>query len=160
YAGVRLEGTYRSRGSWPERKCSSATNCQGITMRSLNRIVAALAFIGLSWFCFAQAPATSSASEYRIAGIVIDAKTRNPLPRARVQITNVKSTPNPQVVISSDDGHFEFHTGAGKFSLQASKRGYITSGYDQHEQFWTGIVTGAGLDTENLILRIPPVASL
>jgi len=47
---------------------------------------------------------------------------------------------------------------AGKYSLQGDKRGFLAGFYDQHEQFWTAIVTGAGIDTENLILRLPPAA--
>jgi len=97
---------------------------------------------------------------YRIAGTALDAKTGYPLARARVTITEARNEQNVQSYISSDDGHFEFQTPAGKFSLQAAKRGYITSAYNQHDQFWTAIVTGAGIDTEHLILRVTPSAVL
>jgi hypothetical protein len=78
-----------------------------------------------------------------------------PLSRARVSLRDVK---NPQYLISmitGDDGRFEFsNLAAGKYFLLGAKRGYIPAAYDQHEQFSTAIVTGAGLDTENLNLRL------
>ena len=50
-------------------------------------------------------------------------------------------------------GKFEFNgLAAGKYSLVGAKRGFVTSAYDQHDQFSTAIVTGAGLETEALIL--------
>lgn len=97
---------------------------------------------------------------YRIAGTAVDAKTGNPLARARVQIMNARNRQETQSYITSEDGHYEFHVPAGKFGLQAARRGYIPSAYKQHDQFSTGIVTGAGLDTENLILRVVPSAVL
>src|SRR5271154_5791071 len=63
--------------------------------------------------------------------------------------------------ITSEDGRFEFtQLPAGKYALQGAKRGFIEAGYDQHEQFSTAIVTGAGLDTEHLMLRLSPFAVL
>ena len=123
--------------------------------------LAAVGFLALgAWAQPAQQPTPAINGSYRIAGTVVDAKTGNRLARARVTITEARNERNVQSFISSDDGHFEFHTTAGKFSLQAAKRGYITSAYNQHDQFWTAIVTGAGIDTENLVLRVTPSAVL
>ena len=89
----------------------------------------------------------------------VSAREGYPLSRARVSLRDVK---NPQYLISmitGDDGRFEFsNLPAGKYSLLGAKRGYITAAYDQHEQFSTAIVTGAGLDTENLNLRLASTA--
>jgi hypothetical protein len=81
------------------------------------------------------------------------------LARARVSIGNVKNQKEVFSVVTSDDGKFEF-TGLapGKYFLQGQKRGFLPASYDQHEQYSTAIVTGAGVDTENLILRLPPAA--
>ena len=79
--------------------------------------------------------------------------------RARVGILEVSHPQDVRFVITSDDGHFEFtQLSAGKYPLQAAKRGFIESAYEQHDQFSTAIVTGAGLDTEHLILRLAPFA--
>ncbi len=97
---------------------------------------------------------------FRIAGTVANAKAGNPLARTRVTIADAKNRQSTQSTIASDDGRFEFHVPAGKFSLTGAKRGYITAAYNQHDQFSTAIVTGVGLDTENLVLRLAPNAVL
>jgi hypothetical protein len=64
-------------------------------------------------------------------------------------------------MVTGNDGRFEFsNLPEGKYSLVGAKRGYIAGFYEQHEQFSTAIVTGAGLDTENLKLRLIPAAML
>jgi hypothetical protein len=112
----------------------------------------------------AQTPAQvpgGSVGHYRISGTIISAREGYPLSRARVSLQDVKSPQNQIFMITGDDGHFEFvNLPAGKFSLLGAKRGYITSSYDQHEQFSTAIVTGAGVDTENLTLRLAPTGVL
>jgi len=75
-------------------------------------------------------------------------------------VTETKNPQNTQSMVTAEDGRFQFQVGAGKYSLQGLKRGFLTFAYEQHENFWTGIVTGAGLDTENLILRLPPTAMI
>src|SRR5207248_2995772 len=49
---------------------------------------------------------------------------------------------------------------AGKYSILAERHGYPSQGYDSHEQYGTAIVTGAGQDTEHLIFRLKPAASI
>ena len=96
---------------------------------------------------------------YRIAGTVLNAKAGNPLSRCRVTITDLKKQ-DVQSVITGDDGRFEFHVPAGRYSLEGEKRGFIGALYNQHEQLSTAIVAGADLDTENLALRLAPNAVL
>jgi hypothetical protein len=97
---------------------------------------------------------------YRIAGTVVNAKAGNALARCRVTIIDSKNRQSVKVAITGDDGRFEFHVPAGKFTLEGAKRGFITASYNQHEQFSTAIVTGADLDTENLVLRLAANAVL
>jgi hypothetical protein len=108
----------------------------------------------------AQVPA-GGIGHFRVAGTILSASEGHPLSRARVSLQDVK---NPQVqvfMITKDDGHFEFaNVRPGKYSLVGAKRGYITAAYDEHDQFSTAIVTGAGVDTENLTLRLVPTAML
>jgi hypothetical protein len=64
-------------------------------------------------------------------------------------------------VLSGDDGSFVFENlPAGKYSLRGRRRGFIEAAYNQHEQFWTAIVTGAGVDTGSIVFRLEPAASL
>jgi len=129
--------------------------------------LAALAVAGLSCILSNVVAQTNNAERgqiptgpWRIAGTVVNAKGGGSLTRARVTIMDAKIRQNVQSVVTSDDGRFEFHVPAGKFALQGAKRGFITAAYNQHDQFSTAIVTGAGIDTENLTLRISPNAVL
>ena len=85
----------------------------------------------------------------------------NPLARARVSIFDTRNPQTRQSVITSEDGRFEFkQLSPGKYALQGAKRGFISAAYDEHEGFSTAIVTGTGLDTEHLVLRLSPSAVL
>jgi protocatechuate 3,4-dioxygenase beta subunit len=98
---------------------------------------------------------------FRIAGVVVNAKTGSPLPRARVSISDTRNPQRSASTLTSEDGKFTFNTvPAGKFALEGAKRGFIRAAYDQHDQFSTAIAAGAGLDTENLVLRLDPAAVL
>ncbi len=130
--------------------------------RRASRLLLAGVCFGLSVLATVQAGSTAqgnSAGGFRIAGTVVSKTDGHPLAYARVVIRNARNGQRPQSAITADDGKFEF-TGvpAGKYGLEGAKRGFITSGYDQHEFFWTAIVTGAGLDTENLVLKVAPDA--
>jgi hypothetical protein len=103
----------------------------------------------------------SLAGSFRIAGRVVNAKTGSPLARARVSITDARNAQRTASILTSGDGKFEFSgVPAGKFALEGAARGFIRAAYDQHDQFSTAIVTGAGLDTESLVLGLDPVAVL
>jgi protocatechuate 3,4-dioxygenase beta subunit len=102
-----------------------------------------------------------SIGHFRIAGTIVSASEGHPLSRARVSLQDVKDRQNQIFMITGGDGHFEFaNLHSGKYSLVGAKRGYITAAYDEHELFSTAIVTGAGVDTENLTLRLVPTAVL
>jgi hypothetical protein len=106
-------------------------------------------------------PPNLSGGTFRIAGRIVDAKTGYPIPRARVSAIDTSNPQRAVSMMSSEDGRFEFSgLPAGKFALEGAKRGFIRAAYDQHDQFSTAIVTGAGLETENLVLRLDPMAVL
>jgi protocatechuate 3,4-dioxygenase beta subunit len=98
---------------------------------------------------------------FRIAGQVVNALAASPLARARVTIVDTKNRQKTEWTLSGEDGSFEFlKLGAGKYALNGAKRGFIPAAYEQHGQYSTAIVTGAGLDTEHLVLRLTPDALL
>ena len=125
------------------------------------RMLLACALAG-GGFLFAQQatpPQSGNSGAYRIAGMVISKTDGHPLARARVAITDARNSRKSQFVITGEDGKFAFdQLPAGKYSLAGAKRGFISAFYDQHEQFSTAIVTGAGVDTESLILKLAPNA--
>jgi len=130
---------------------------------TLSRVALGLALLFLrASVLWAQTPKVEPipTGPYRIAGTVVNAKGGSSLARVRVQIMEAGNLQRQRSLVTDDDGRFEFRVPAGKFALQGARRGFITSSYNQHEQFSTAIVTGADLDTEHLVLRLPPVAVL
>src|ERR1700730_1565004 len=111
---------------------------------------------------FAQTRATPEVAAvglYKVAGTVVNSVTGSALAQARVALVDTKSRKNFTRLITSEDGHFEFPSiPAGKYSLQAARRGFIPGSYEQHEQFSTAIVTGPELETDSLLLRLTPMA--
>ncbi len=105
--------------------------------------------------------ASTAASSYRIAGRTVSAADGHPLPGATVLIVNTKTQQQVASTLAGEDGGFSFpDLRADKYSLQAVTTGYLASAYDQHEIFSTAIVTGAGLNTDSLVLRVTPAAIL
>ncbi len=127
------------------------------SMRSFILFALFVAMISLS--SAAQQSTPVQQRKFRVSGTVMGGGS--PVARARVFLSNVKNPQNKRSTIASDEGHFEFNQiPTGKYSLEGAKRGYVTQAYDQHDQFSTAIVTGAGIDTENLILSLMPAAIL
>lgn len=122
--------------------------------------------LALTVFCAAQTDvppqrgATASAT-YRIAGSVINASTGEPVRRATVAAL---SEDNGQIVQSTQtdaEGRFALeHLPAGKYPLTASRRGFRTSFYDEHDDYNSAIVTGPDQDTSHLVFRLMPGAVL
>ncbi|HZC65515.1 MAG TPA: carboxypeptidase regulatory-like domain-containing protein [Candidatus Dormibacteraeota bacterium] len=107
--------------------------------------------------------ATSGASVpqgfFRIAGTVVNAKTGEALARAQVSLADTRNRAAMINVVTGSDGRFEFTgLGAAKYSLNGSKRGFLSAGYEQHEVFSTAIVTGPNFATDKLELRLTPTA--
>ena len=98
---------------------------------------------------------------FRVAGVVVSSVTGAPLPQARVFLSSTTNRRESASMVTQEDGRFQF-TGlpAGKYSLQGARRGYLAAAYEQHEQYSTAIVTAADLDTQNLTLRLVPMAQL
>jgi hypothetical protein len=121
-------------------------------------LVAMLLSVGIA----AQTPAPSPPSTgYRIAGLVVSSLTAQPLARAMVSITSTANRQSTQTVETQADGRFAFSgRPAGKYSLTASAHGYRAQGFNQHGNFFTGIVIGPDLDAANLLFRLVPDAGI
>jgi hypothetical protein len=121
--------------------------------------VAACAFLCGCLSVRAQAPAPA-ANGFRIAGVLSNAVTGEPVRRGVVQALD--STGHAVAAITTDaDGRFVLdHLAAAKFQLLASKRGFRTASYDEHDEFATSIVTGPDQDTIHLQYKLMPNAVL
>jgi hypothetical protein len=129
-------------------------------IRSL--LMTALCLLGARALTAAQTPSTPQTTPgngYRIAGTIVSKTDGHPLARARVTVRDARNPQKFESVVTAENGKFEFNgVPAGKYDLHGAKRGYVSASYDQHDQFSTAIVTGAGLETEALILRLAPAA--
>jgi hypothetical protein len=66
-----------------------------------------------------------------------------------------------QSVFSGDDGRFSLSgLPPAKYQLTASKRGFRTAYFDQHDDYNSAVVTGPDQDTSNLTFRLTPDAVL
>jgi len=101
---------------------------------------------------------------FRIAGIVVDALTGRPIPSASVAIaplTHGEERDISKSVVTGADGRFSFAgLSQGKYSLNGRARGFSFQAYDHHDQYATAIATGPGLDSEHLVFRLQPDASV
>lgn len=100
-----------------------------------------------------------NAGRYTISGVLTSASTGQPLDRADVTL----HTPTGETLVAEtttgQDGRFVFRSlAAGKYSLAASRRGYIAAAYDEHEGYSTAIVTGEGLTSDGLTFPLSPRA--
>ncbi len=119
-----------------------------------------------SWLGARIATAQSAAPQrdapnvtYKIAGVAVDSVTGAPLAEARISLVDTKTRKGVLQQKTTEGGRFEFAgLTMGKYSLDGSKRGYISASYEQHEEYSTAIVTGPELKTDALVLRLNPVA--
>jgi 5-hydroxyisourate hydrolase-like protein (transthyretin family) len=107
-----------------------------------------------------HAPAPAS-TQFRITGTVVNALEGTPIPNAEVSIARMGSEDQEVGVIAGDDGRFAFLISSpGKYSLTARHSGFAKQAYLQHGNFASAIAVGANLDSENIVLRILPDASI
>ncbi|MDR3741153.1 MAG: carboxypeptidase-like regulatory domain-containing protein [Terracidiphilus sp.] len=103
----------------------------------------------------------SAANTYRIAGTVVNAVTGGPVRGATVAVLAVEDSRRIASTQTGNDGRFAIEgLAAAKYQLIASKRGYSTAAYEEHEEYSSAIVAGVGLDTGSLVFRLTPGAVL
>jgi protocatechuate 3,4-dioxygenase beta subunit len=104
--------------------------------------------------------ALSGPATFSISGTVVSTTTGTPLDRAEVSLST--SGPRGSQLahsITTENGSFRFdRLQAGKYRLDASRRGYIAAGYQDHDGFVTAIVTGRNLSSDGIRLELLPTA--
>ena len=106
-------------------------------------------------------PALPQAALSRITGTVVNSASGEPVQRVTVSALSTSDHRTIASVESGNDGRFALEgLAAAKYELAAYKRGFLLSLYDEHELYNSAIVTGEGQQTEGLIFRIMPSASL
>ena len=118
--------------------------------------------IGLS----AQPQQTATTPQgYRIVGVVVNSLNGQPVTGASVAIA--RTTPQgtnrevSQTVTTGADGRFAFAGLArSKYSLMATARGFAMQFFEHHDAYATAIAVGPDLDSEHLVFRLDPDASI
>ncbi len=111
------------------------------------------------------AVSTSATQRYRIAGVVVNSITGQPLPGASVAIA--PTTPQggsrdvSQEMVTGDDGRFAFAgLTRGKYSLMAEARGFALQYFEHHDAYSSAIAVGPDLDSEHLVFHVEQDASI
>ena len=109
----------------------------------------------------AQPSNTPAQTKFRISGTVVDAVRGGALPDIEVSIGTSQAESLLQTVTTGPDGRFEFDgLPPAKYAMTANARGYGQQGFEEHEGYFTGIVTGPGMASENLQFRLKPESSI
>lgn len=108
----------------------------------------------------AQTPAANT--HHEISGMVVSAKSGEPLPNT--SITAILSSTRKATAETLTDATGRFRISDvpdGKYDLVASRKGYVTSSYQQHAGgINTAIVTGNGLISTGLLFQLDPLARI
>jgi hypothetical protein len=105
------------------------------------------------WLAWLMAAAAQASGGYRIAGIVVNSATSQPIAGARMTLVPLDRRDQQMSAVTGDGGRFAF-TGLAprRYELAGYRRGLLAG-------MRTGaIVTGPDQDTENTVLRLPPPA--
>ncbi len=101
---------------------------------------------------------------YRIAGVVVNWATGQPVAGASVAIAPTTQGTERDIshsVTTGADGRFAFAgLSRGKYSLVAAAHGFMFQGFERHGMYATAIVAGPDLDSEHLVFRLQPDASI
>jgi protocatechuate 3,4-dioxygenase beta subunit len=98
---------------------------------------------------------------FKIAGTVVNAVTGAALARAKVTLADTRYRARQIATLADDNGHFEFAgLPPGKYALQGSRAGFLLSSYEQHGGYSTAVVTGPEFQTDSLVLRLMPMATI
>lgn len=99
---------------------------------------------------------------YTISGTVVAESSGKPLKQVMVGIREAhQRKPAEAAVLTGEDGRFVFgNLPRGKFSLTAQKKGGFVQGFHQDGSYSTAIVTGPGLNSENILFPITLLGSI
>ena len=131
-------------------------------MRSFTKTAGAIVLAIVCAVALAQTGTSpQAASSYRIAGMVVNAVTGEPVRDACVAVLGEEDSRRIASALSGNDGRFAIDgLAAAKYQLVASRRGYSTAAYNEHGEYSSAVVTGEGQDTGNLVFGLTPGAVL
>jgi hypothetical protein len=109
----------------------------------------------------AQSAQPAPPAGFRIAGTIVHADTSQPVANAQLSIIRAQTPDLVQTTQADDGGHFFFlGVAAGKYVLVAQTRGFPRQAWDEHLGFSTAVAVGREKDSENIVFRMRPEASI
>jgi hypothetical protein len=104
----------------------------------------------------------SQRGTFRISGEATNAITGEALAGARLELAPTEGAQWVKAALTLKDGRFAFeHLASGKYQLYAERAGYPRQGFDEHPGgFLSAIVTGSAVNSENLVFRLQPGATI
>ena len=101
------------------------------------------------------------ARQFRITGTVVNATSGQPLADTLVEIGVAQKQDAVESVETDASGRFVFERLApAKYWLVGERQGFLRQGYNEHSNFFTAIVVGSGLQSEDLVFRLRADASI
>jgi hypothetical protein len=98
---------------------------------------------------------------FQISGTVVDAVSGQALAGAEVLTGPAEGDAAGQRTSTAEDGRFVFSgVKPGKYWLRAQRSGYALQNLDEHEDFSTAVAVGPHLNSDDLVFRLRPGASL
>ena len=134
-----------------------------IPLRLYARCMLLSLFVADAAICTTATPSSGQQPSpgYRISGRVVAARSGVALSRSFVEITEITRGIESHTVLTGEDGRFGFdHLPIAKYRLTASKHGFLTEAYEQHDNYSTAIAVGPGLVSEDLVFELTPGAIL
>jgi hypothetical protein len=101
--------------------------------------------------------ASGQTAGYRIAGVVVNSVTRQPVSGAHATISPVEHRDQWISFVTGQDGRFAFvGIPQGRYALMAQRRGFLTASYGEREGLSSAIVTGPGQHSDAIIFPLSP----
>lgn len=99
--------------------------------------------------------------KFRISGTAVNAATEQPLAEAVIEIGLNQKQDAVQSIETDENGRFAFEgLSPTKYWLVGERHGFLRQAYNEHSAFSTAIAVGPGLQSENLVFRLRPDASI
>jgi hypothetical protein len=127
----------------------------------LKSIVTLPLLLATSVFAQPQAAIAPTDTQFHISGTVVSSPTGQVLADAEVSIGRAQTVDTVKSMVTEQNGHFEFDGLApGKYWLAAQRRGFSRQSFEEHQGYFTAIAVGLHLQSENLVFRLRPDASI